>query len=340
MEQKENILVTTWKKKIEDLTFEKIIIELKDERNIIELARSEGRAYDLYKMLLRHDYMFYMHANRKSYFIKRKKLHTIWERNDLQHYKGVFYSQESIYENHLEPKRLLVIFSSMPVESAYFSPNIGIRCFHISDAPAADKLLKNTCVMRIMDANLSHGSCYLNTNNYPLYEDEIQQAIQKVMRENGILKEDVVLYGETKGGTGALYHGFLGDFKVVAVSPVVSLVSWHHLKNDLYYTKDFLSSKLTKKISKVRSPQKFKKIILSSPIAYSDFLTLQNLNKDHVEMHSIFDTNIKDETDIFKNSLIEQITYINQLFLQSNTLSKMKLELEELMKQEFYNRFG
>ena len=50
-----------------------------------------------------------------------------------------------------------------------------------------------------MDLNLSHGSHYINTDNYPNFENDVQESIINVMSQYNIHKDDVVLYGGSKG---------------------------------------------------------------------------------------------------------------------------------------------
>ncbi|MEX5913733.1 accessory Sec system protein Asp2 [Staphylococcus ureilyticus] len=84
-------------------------------------------------------------------------------------------------------------------------------------------LVKNVYTMRIMDLNVSHGSHYISTSNFPDYEKNIQLSILNLIEKLNIKKENVVLYGGSKGGTGALYHGAALDLKTLAVDPIVNI---------------------------------------------------------------------------------------------------------------------
>lgn len=74
--------------------------------------------------------------------------------------------------------------------------------------------------MRIMDFNLSIGSYYVNTINYPTMEDDVQQSIVDVIDKLSIEKEDVVLYGGSKGGRVLYFTVLVGITKVLLLIPL------------------------------------------------------------------------------------------------------------------------
>lgn len=239
MKNKEKILRVTYKKKIRDYNYERIIVDLKNSKNIIALSIENEIFYNLYKDLLTNDFMFYFHQGTKSYFIKRKLIAQIWKRRDLISFGDLFYTVEEpaqIKRNISAPTRLVVAFSGNDAEN-YYNPNIGVRCFGNNFLPLQNVVLKNTIVMRIMDLNLSHGSHYINTDNYPHFEDDVQGAIKAVIERYDINKEDVVLYGANKGGTGAFYHSMLGDYKSLSIEPIISILDRKTLLQDNYFLK-------------------------------------------------------------------------------------------------------
>lgn len=337
-----SLLKIDFDKEIPHFEYEKIAINLKSPKNIILLSRNEKRFYDLYLKMLSNDYMFYMHSKESSYFIKRKLLSTIWQRTDLIQYGELFYSLEEIAAekvNRLAPRRLVVIFSSMPAEKDYFSPNIGVRCFTKNFPSITKHLLKNTRVMRIMDANLSHGSHYINTPNYPNFEDDVQGAIKRVMETYEIDKEDVVFYGGSKGGTGALYHSVLGDYKSVSVDQIISLKEYNELNSDSHFLKKFREVSLEKTLIEMANQEGMSnnKVIIGSPYVPFNYTLYSKLGSDNIKLLNLFDSNIKTHSEVSKNSVVEQVTEINNLLLSSKNLKKMNEELYEIVVENFSN---
>ena len=72
METNNKLLNIVYSESIIDYNYEKIVVDLKDKRNILELSKNNYKVYEIYKELISHDFMFYFHSGNKSYFIKRK----------------------------------------------------------------------------------------------------------------------------------------------------------------------------------------------------------------------------------------------------------------------------
>ncbi|GAB2025900.1 hypothetical protein OfM1_19720 [Lactovum odontotermitis] len=83
-------------------------------------------------------------------------------------------------------------------------------------------LLKNTILLRIADSNLISGSYYQNTENFPDYELKIQELIKKVAFDNEVPLSNIVCYGTSKGGVGALIHGLTGNYPIVTFDPMIN----------------------------------------------------------------------------------------------------------------------
>ncbi len=311
----------------------KLVIKTFSDKNILELSRETQPILEMYKAVLAHDYILYMHIGQSSYFIRRKDVHTIWQRKDLIKHGELFYTLEKIpseKDNKLAPKRLVVIFSPMPAKENYHSANIAHRCFTTSFASMQKHLVKNTLVMRIMDLNLSYGSHYINTFNYMEMESDVQNAIQFVMDVNHIIKEDVVLYGGSKGGTGALYHSFLGDFNSVTVDPIISTEQYNQ-ENDLHYLRDFRKWNLLNDLARLANKKtSTKKIIFGYPLVSFNYNLYSQIPSDSVEIHDVFDSSVHKHADISRNIIVEQITWINILLLSSTNLHKIEERLHML----------
>ncbi len=331
METEMKIAKTDIFKKKFDFTADKIVVTTFSEKNLLELATQDKIFHKQYVQLIENDYMLYMHTKSSSYFIKRSKIYTIWQRKDLIQYNDLFYTIEKpVKENVCAPTRLVVVFSSLPVSANYYSPNIATRCFATDFAELSKQTIKNTIIMRIMDLNLSHGSYYLNTVNYPTFEQDIQEAIQLIIGEHQINAEDVVLYGSCKGGTGALYHSYLGNYKTVSVCPTIHLVGGSAESLDSSLFEKLKSDSILTSLKKQKNKADKEKIIIGSPIDFSDYEKYHDVLSKNTKIINIFDPLIKQQSDISENSSIEQITFINQLLLESENLKKEHEKLVEL----------
>ena len=133
----------------------------------------------------------------------------------------------------------------MPAD-AMTSPSAEKRYFGNArwDSLAAS-IAKNTYILRIADTNLISGSYYQNTSNFPNYEEIIQKLIKKIASENNISPRNIITYGNSRGATGALYHGLLGNYKVVAADPVIDRKAWVERK-DMQHMFDFIDYNMSK----------------------------------------------------------------------------------------------
>ncbi|WP_239372217.1 XcbB/CpsF family capsular polysaccharide biosynthesis protein [Mammaliicoccus sciuri] len=161
-----------------------------------------------------NDYILYFHQNTLPKFYKRSYVQELFHRKDLIRLKETFYTLDEPAGRKLNdevPKKLLVIFICIPDAKRYDSSLIPNRMFPKFFDGIERSLVKNVYTLRIMELNVSHGSHYISTTIYPEYEEGIQSTILKVMEEFNIYKEHVVLYGGSKGGTGALIYGIKSE---------------------------------------------------------------------------------------------------------------------------------
>ncbi|HHU8995023.1 TPA: XcbB/CpsF family capsular polysaccharide biosynthesis protein, partial [Escherichia coli] len=93
---------------------------------------------------------------------------------------------------------------------------------------------KNVSILRVADIGGITGSFYLNTNALPTNADKIKSLILEVIEQCQIKSDDVVLYGCSKGGTAAVYHGLTNNYKIVAVDPILNDEHYVNNKNDLH----------------------------------------------------------------------------------------------------------
>ncbi|MBD5823730.1 XcbB/CpsF family capsular polysaccharide biosynthesis protein [Lactococcus petauri] len=333
METNNKLLNIVYSESIIDYNYEKIVVDLKDKRNILELSKNNYKVYEIYKELISHDFMFYFHSGNKSYFIKRKLIKNIWKRNDLVQYGDLFYTIEKPLENRTNswsPLRLIVMFSSMTADE-YYSPNIGLRCFTKNFPSIQKSIVKNTMIMRIMDLNLSHGSHYINTDNYPNFENDVQESIINVMSQYNIHKDDVVLYGGSKGGTGALYHSLLGDYNSISIDPIISLLEYNEMMKDSHYLKGLRKESILEDLKELsRKDLDYGKIIIGSPAIPFNYRLFSQLKNDNIKIQDIFDESIKSHPDISLSCISEQVTYLNNYFLNSNNYKKQMKKIKNI----------
>ena len=300
-----------------DWNAEKIIIRTNSELNLLELAIDNANFYDLYTSLLKHDYMLYFHVMEKSYFIKRKLIYLIWHRRDLLSAGETFYTIEKPFSiRRGQRNKLVVLFSSMPHADNAISPNIAERCFFRNYPSLVKYLLPNTYVIRIMDCNLTCGSYYLNTSNYPDFERDIQNIIRTVAYNFSVANNDIVLFGISKGGTGALYHSILGNYHAVVVDPLFSL-SKYNTEGDSHFTQQYFPEKLTPifKKEKAHSQAQLTKVIIGVPSIQENYSEYIQLKEPWLRVVDIHDEDITEHGQIGSHTMIEQITYINEMLL-------------------------
>lgn len=296
-----------------DWDSEKIVLKTHTDENIMCLARKNSRAYSIYTSLMDHDFILYMHKGQQSYFIKRNKVYKIWKRKDLTQKGDTFYTvQTPIKVNKLASKKLVVIFSSMPPGSDYFSAQIAKRTF-VQNYPSMPKhLIKNTYILRIMDLNRSSGSYYLNAGNYMSFESDVQEIINDVRSKYDIANQNVVMYGTSKGGTGALYHSILGDYHAVVVDPIFSIEKYNK-DNDLHFLRGVLPEKLLPKFENAlaHNNSKQKKVVLGTSRVLENYSEYSKLTDESICVLDLQDEKMKDHISISPNCVPEQITYIN-----------------------------
>lgn len=300
-----------------DWSVDKIIIRTNSELNLLELANDNVNFYGLYISLLKHDFMLYFHSAERSYFIKRKLIYSIWQRRDLLLGGETFYTvEEPVARRNGQKNRLVVAFSSMPLNDDTISSNIPNRCFFRNYPSLAKHLLPNTYLIRIMDCNLTCGSYYLNTSNYNNFETDVQNIIKTKAYDLGVGQDDIVLFGISKGGTGALYHSILGDYHEVCVDPLFSLTKYI-ADGDSHFTQREFPEKLTPLFKRglIQHNPTRTKIIIGVPTIRENYHEYAQLEQAGIRVVDVIDEDIKKHGEIGSRTMIEQVTYINGMLL-------------------------
>lgn len=206
--------------------------------NLYTLARKNTNVKNLVIELCNHGFVIVSHKNGISRFVR------ITNGNDLLPYmKGYEYTElaahgRMIYSLEspatMSAKRMLVVFSS--VADNPYATNLAKRNFFKNFSSISKYMPPDTCILRLSDIGGVVGSFYLNNNYDSNIEAATQEVILKVSSMLGISKENIVFYGVSKGGTGSLYHGVMGGYKVVAVDPIVADDHHEQTHNDSHFT--------------------------------------------------------------------------------------------------------
>ncbi|MGW7903974.1 accessory Sec system protein Asp2 [Staphylococcus sp. mip270_02] len=304
-------------KDIEFLDQEKILVNTGSEKNLLELSRKDSDIKSVYKDLLANDYILYLHKNSVSRFCKREFTYKLFtEEHKLNRYKNILYklnppSGRKI--NNKVSKKLLVIFARMPSNKMYDNAKIPVRMFPPTFDNIERSLVKNVHIMRIMDLNVSHGSFYVNTTNNPLYEHEIQEAIKEVMDNLGVLKENVVFYGFSRGGSGALYHGAMSDYKVLAVDPLLN-IGGNMFMNDKRFLKGLRDEDVTPKVNNyLAQSNKQEKFVICCKNVKLYYEQIMKIDNNYIKRIDLEDDNISIHSDVSPNSVPEQLMILNYL---------------------------
>lgn len=220
--------------------------ELDKGKSLINLARTEQQAYNDLIFLANNGFYVYdvKNNNTVTSFVQHNTVSETWNRVSSGEYlidDGIVYSFTKPLINY-DILNLLVIFSSIssdmyqPYLSRYFEQNFSSIQKHI--AP-------NTAILRIADIGGITGAYYLDTYYLKNNESKIQKLIKKISQSIDASK--TVLFGISKGGSGALYHALLGEYDFLAVDPIVDDHFYLTKCNDLHFVKNiFLQEKSIK----------------------------------------------------------------------------------------------
>lgn len=300
-----------------DNSKDKIFVNTFSDKNLLELTLENDEVYMMYKSLLFNDYILYYHNEQKSKFCKRKLFQHLWTRDDLNYDDGIFYSIEEPKDNKISnsQEKMLVIFDCMPVQEDYYSDILSRRIYHKYFENISKSLVKDVTIMRIIDLNLSHGSHYVKTINYPSMEDDIQRVIKKEMEERNISKSDVVLYGASKGGTGAILHASIGDYKCLATDPILDLHEYNYKQKvrDLHFLEDFRKENIVDEVNQYLQKGSFKKVIIGSENVPFNYERINQLNAETLVKLNFKYEQITKHAEISRNTVAEQLAILNGL---------------------------
>lgn len=296
--------------------------DAKLKHNIYGLARVHEGAKKVVIQLSNLGYYMVDHKDGVSVFynFKNKEIFDrIFFKDGFFRFRSLYYSIDNPPSGVL-PTRLLVVFSS--VADFPYNASIIRRCFFKNFANVSKYIPCDTIVVRVSDIGPVVGSFYLNNNYNSEVESDVRSLLSELHKFTGICKKNTVLYGVSKGGTGALYHGLKAGFGFVAVDPIVSDEHHENKYADSHFTEGtFPNSKQSKfnelLTSSIDLNSNFRYIITSrsSPIfSYIKEANFQNF----VKVIDVCRDDIKDHPDVGPNTVNILLMILNAFFYKVN----------------------
>lgn len=207
------------------------------DESLLEIARRADDAKELLVRLAMAGFYVYRKTESSTRLVRDHTIGKLWHRVKEGDYsvnpEGLIYSYTPPLCPTPAPK-LLVIFSSM--STSIYNTSM-MRYFEQNFRSAQKYIPQDTAVLRIADIGGVVGAFYLNTHRNPDNVRRIQRLLSDVMIHHSIPTPNVVLYGASKGGTAALFHGMTGGYRFISVDPIVS---------DDYYVNRFRDSHFTR----------------------------------------------------------------------------------------------
>lgn len=345
-ESKSNVL-TTIKLDISNFEFKKYkndIIELHHSLNrefILKGAGQNKKVVDILNFLAGLDYILYGGDTDYSVFVQRKKYTT----TKLSEFNEIYYHLDSpdIQKKQTNnANKLVVFFLSLPPYDGLISNNPIDRSYTNMFTDIQRSLVKDTFVLRIADLNLVRGSFYVNSVNFPDYEDKIQSLIQKIKIENTIPDENVVMFGASRGAVGALLHGAKMNTKVVAVDPIINDQEYVQHRDDVHYVGHNRPVDLTDKFVNYMANSKANGVIISNKFISKNFLYLKRIPlPTSFKLISLNDNTVKEHAEFSRNSVPEQLMWLNAMLSDVQLLdkrgeNKMSAEIDETFSKILY----
>ncbi|WP_041777572.1 XcbB/CpsF family capsular polysaccharide biosynthesis protein [Bibersteinia trehalosi] len=287
----------------------------KDEKekfnfNFLAVGRTNDEAKKLIASLSNNRYFLTAHSNGISLFKKFTNADDFlpnFNNKAVKTWNDTFYTLEEPIEKEQSNSRLLVIFSS--IADFPFNASIDRRMFFKNFPKVAKYIPKNTYILRIADIGGVLGSFYLNSNADMQFEEKVGNLIHKIQLELSISDENTVLYGTSKGATGALYHGIKAGLKALVIDPIVSDIHYIERFNDLHFVRGVFPESKQVKFTRLFEENKDKDLtnikLVTSPnseqFSYiSDLILIPKLN---ICSYIFGNPNIKGHTDVGVHTL-------------------------------------
>lgn len=289
--------------------------------DLMKLALTDERTKRLLLKLTNLGYSLYYHADHESRFIRHDRLSRHWPAVKSG---AINVSPDDIFHTIEEPpngriERLVVVFS--PISSR---PRL-VRYFRPSFSKLQKFIAPNTAVLRVADVGGVKGAFYLDTTALPENSLNIHRLIQNIVDRLAVPRNNVVIYGASKGGTGAIYHALAGGWRYVAVDPILSDEWYETYKNDYHFTtgnvfprsKQEVFSDLFTEVARDRKACDEGSVLITSSRS-PQFAYTSEAIKPLRERMTIFNSQnvgIKKHPDVAPKTIYAQVMAINSLLL-------------------------
>ena len=201
-------------------------------------------------------------------------------------------------------KKLVVMF--YPIASNPYSASLS-RYFPENFPTLGKHLAKNAAILRVADLGGITGSFYLDSIGLKNNENNIQKLILQMANEYGISLDNIILYGASKGGSGALYHSILGGYSSVCVDPIVDDEFYFKYQNDSHMVSGVFKKNKKDKFNKVKKEMKVKNKIHIITSEYSEQVQyIKEFISTDSNLFGVFvniNNEIKTHSQVSKNSI-------------------------------------
>ncbi|WP_025329006.1 XcbB/CpsF family capsular polysaccharide biosynthesis protein [Bibersteinia trehalosi] len=307
----------------------------KDEKekfnfNFLAVGRTNDEAKKLIASLSNNRYFLTAHSNGISLFKKFTNADDFlpnFNNKAVKTWNDTFYILEEPIEKEQSGSRLLVIFSS--IADLAFNASIDRRMFFKNFPDIANYIPQNTYILRIADLGGVLGSFYLNSNADIKFEEKIKDLILKIQLEYSISNEHTVLYGASKGATGAVYYGINMGLKALAINPIISDEYYINKFNDLHFVSNVFPESKKEKFIKLFSENSSKDLtnikIITSPRlvdfpSLRDFLLIPQLK---ICTYIFNNPKIKSDKDIELHNMNFIIAMLNNMLYGIDTKNSL-----------------
>lgn len=293
------------------------------DNNLIHLSRRDETLKELLLHLVGKGFLVYKFASDNgavTSFVHAAAAPRFWAKHTnfgLLEHGGVCYQLEM--PAHGPARRLLVIFSSMSQVDQMYEAGFSARYFAKNLTQAPKYMPWDTAILRIADLGGVVGAFYADTLAQPDNEARVAALIGKVMADLGIEPRHTVLYGASKGASGALLHSLRTGLNAVCVEPILSDDYYVRRYRDSHFTcgvfprdkQDLFAGLLA-----TERPAARRVVIYSSQspqLPYIRDIGMASAEGRNIAFIDVQNPAVKDHPDVAPASLGLQVTLLNQL---------------------------